>query len=271
LKCQYCGAEEPLPFKCPFCGGYFCAQHRLPESHECPELWKAWIHRRRLESWEPEVAREESIRGVDSFRRVLYPETKVFWFSYEEIKHILVGTILVMAVGLSIFLTPYNIVIVSKRLSLPLISSLAIVFSSIFILHEIAHKAVAQYYGLWAEFRLNTLGAMITLFSIFTPIKLVSPGAVVVVGEAHRETLGKTALAGPLTNIGLSILFFLWFIFSKSKPALIGAVYSPWIALFNLIPFGVFDGAKILWWNKKVWVASFITSLILTAVAMILL
>ncbi|RLG97981.1 rhomboid family intramembrane serine protease, partial [Candidatus Bathyarchaeota archaeon] len=33
MKCQYCGAEEPLPFKCPFCGGYFCVEHRLPENH----------------------------------------------------------------------------------------------------------------------------------------------------------------------------------------------------------------------------------------------
>ena len=25
-----------LPFKCPYCGKYFCIEHRLPENHNCP-------------------------------------------------------------------------------------------------------------------------------------------------------------------------------------------------------------------------------------------
>lgn len=27
-----------MPFKCKRCGGYFCANHRLPENHNCPGL-----------------------------------------------------------------------------------------------------------------------------------------------------------------------------------------------------------------------------------------
>ena len=37
-KCDICGKEEPLPFKCRYCGGTFCADHRLPEKHNCPSF-----------------------------------------------------------------------------------------------------------------------------------------------------------------------------------------------------------------------------------------
>ncbi len=36
--CDYCGFNDPLPFTCKFCGRSFCYNHRLPESHDCPEL-----------------------------------------------------------------------------------------------------------------------------------------------------------------------------------------------------------------------------------------
>ena len=39
-KCEYCGREVVLPFVCPYCGKNFCAEHRLPESHECVNLPK---------------------------------------------------------------------------------------------------------------------------------------------------------------------------------------------------------------------------------------
>ena len=48
-KCDYCGKEVDLPFQCSFCRFYFCTKHRLPETHDCPNLptrtplgrWKA--------------------------------------------------------------------------------------------------------------------------------------------------------------------------------------------------------------------------------------
>lgn len=33
--CAICGTVIPYPFKCNFCGGTFCAEHRLPEAHAC--------------------------------------------------------------------------------------------------------------------------------------------------------------------------------------------------------------------------------------------
>lgn len=37
-QCEQCGKEVDLPFECKFCGGYFCVEHRLPETHNCPNL-----------------------------------------------------------------------------------------------------------------------------------------------------------------------------------------------------------------------------------------
>ena len=36
--CDVCGREEGMPYRCRFCGGTFCGEHRLPENHQCPGL-----------------------------------------------------------------------------------------------------------------------------------------------------------------------------------------------------------------------------------------
>ena len=37
FQCQVagCGKKDALVFHCNYCGGYFCAEHHLPESHNC--------------------------------------------------------------------------------------------------------------------------------------------------------------------------------------------------------------------------------------------
>ncbi len=34
-NCDVCGKKEVLPYKCSYCGGTFCSDHRLPEQHNC--------------------------------------------------------------------------------------------------------------------------------------------------------------------------------------------------------------------------------------------
>ncbi|MFW5938857.1 MAG: rhomboid family intramembrane serine protease [Halolamina sp.] len=36
--CDACGQQENMPYECRRCGGTFCAEHRLPENHDCPGL-----------------------------------------------------------------------------------------------------------------------------------------------------------------------------------------------------------------------------------------
>ncbi len=34
-ECWICGKQEPMPYKCRYCGKTYCADHRLPEQHGC--------------------------------------------------------------------------------------------------------------------------------------------------------------------------------------------------------------------------------------------
>jgi hypothetical protein len=36
--CEYCGKKELMGFTCSYCDSYFCAEHRLPEKHDCIEI-----------------------------------------------------------------------------------------------------------------------------------------------------------------------------------------------------------------------------------------
>jgi len=258
LKCQYCDSEAVLPFKCALCAGYFCPEHRLPENHGCPEIWKAS---------QPKDRQEVSVKDVRQSRQeyrdyeipAFRARTKVFRFSGTELKHLIIGTLIVFGVGFSIFFQGFQI---SRFRSYMLIGS-ALVFTLTFILHEIAHKMAAQHHGLWAEFRLTLFGSLITLFSIVSPFKIVSPGVVHMAGVADKKIIGKVSLAGPLTNIILSAVFLSLSYYGATPFITVGAVLNAWTALFNLIPFSVFDGEKIFWWNRKAWAVNFAASIAL--------
>jgi Zn-dependent protease len=257
-KCQHCGNEVVLPFKCPYCSGYFCAEHRLPENHACPESWKARAPREA-----PPIIVEKESTSPSYKYTITYPKTysKIFWFSATELKHLTLGMLLVMGVGLSFI--PY----VSSTGLVGLIG-LVVVFTLSFLLHELAHKFSAQHFGLWAEFRLTMMGALITLISIFLPFfKIISPGAMMIAGPVTKETAGKTALPGPLTNIIISTICVVIKMTIQNPFFGTIAVFGAWInaliAFFNLIPFGIMDGLKIFWWNKMVWTLVFIASVVL--------
>jgi Zn-dependent protease len=250
-NCQYCDVDVIIPFECHFCRGHFCVKHRLPENHACPEYWKTTLPRARL----PER----------SFPSATHRKAEMFWFSQTELRHIAVSLLLVMGVGLSFSWQFPNYLFSGLEMDVSLI--LAVVFASIFVLHEVAHKLVAQHYGLWAEFRLTLFGAILTLFSIISPLKIISPGAVMISGSMSQKTVGKTAIAGPLTNLVLSAIFLPFITSTQSLLSYVASIevaINAWVALFNLIPFGIMDGSKILRWNKMVWFMAFAASVGLT-------
>ncbi|MFQ5999152.1 MAG: AN1-type zinc finger domain-containing protein [Candidatus Bathyarchaeia archaeon] len=264
-KCQHCDKEVVLPFKCPYCNGYFCAEHRLPENHACPEHWRARAPR---EKPPPIIVEEKPTRPLYRYTITYRPQptAKIFWFSTTELKHLTLGALLVMGVGLSFI---PQIVGLGKLTTPEFLVSLAMVFTLSFLLHEIAHKFSAQRFGLWAEFRLTMLGALITIISMLLPLfKIISPGAVMIAGPVTKESAGKTALAGPLTNIAFSTICITIAITTQNGFFWIIAVFGAWInaiiAFFNLIPFGIMDGLKVFWWNKTVWIVAFMVSMALT-------
>jgi Zn-dependent protease len=181
-------------------------------------------------------------------------------FSQTELRHLAIGTLLVSGVGLS-WLAPNLESIVSLSVVL-----LVIFFTLTFLLHEIAHKIAAQRYGMWAEFRIVLFGALLTLLSIILPFKFIAPGAVMIAGTADKKTIGKTSIAGPLTNIIFcSVSFALTFVTRNPffAVALLTAAFNASIAVLNLIPVGILDGWKIFDWNKAVWALAFASSVAL--------
>jgi len=72
-------------------------------------------------------------------------------------------------------------------------------------------------------------------------------------GNLDRQKVGLISVAGPTTNIGLAVLFLVLDIIQPTLLFTLGAQINIWLALFNLIPFGPLDGAKILKWSKGIW------------------
>lgn len=126
-----------------------------------------------------------------------------------------------------------------------------------FLLHELSHKFVAQKYGCVAEFR--AFDAMLYLalgLAVFIGFIFAAPGAVMISGMITRRENGLVSVAGPLTNYVLGLLFFgLAFLFPSLQWAVVGFNINLWLGLFNMIPFGNFDGLKVFQWNIMVWLA----------------
>jgi Zn-dependent protease len=191
------------------------------------------------------------------------------YFSPKELKHLAIAVLLVIGVGFSYaFLTVSNWLLVAS-------ASAAILTTSFFV-HEIAHKVTAQRRGLWAEFRLTLWGSILTAVFMVLPVafKIISPGAVMISGPASMDEIGKISIAGPITNIVLSsVLLAAAFVFPNpiSWVFVVGALINGYIAVFNLLPFGILDGFKIFNWNKTIWALAFAASAVLTAVSYILI
>jgi len=252
VQCDRCGKNVDLPFRCNYCGGYYCSEHRLPEFHECTGLYQ----RRPVPNWRSGStgpARDyvhHIPRGRSSVRNL-------FRFSDKEVQHLGISLLIIAALPLMSFggiIFRYPLVAVGAVL----------IFALAFLLHELAHKFMAQRLGYWAEYRLNNMGLMITLFSFFSPFKLVAPGAVMIAGLMYGDDYGKISLAGPVTNIAQAVVFLMLMMMNPNEFVVflsqLGVIINSSLALFNLLPFGVFDGVKIMRWDWRVWLVTAATA-----------
>lgn len=123
-----------------------------------------------------------------------------------------------------------------------------------FLFHEMGHKIAAQRYGCFAEFRSFDNMLLLAVAMSFFGFVLAAPGAVMISGHVSKSRNGIISAAGPVINLVLASLF-LGLIFIQlpiffKEMAYYGFVINSWLALFNMIPFWLFDGYKILKWNK---------------------
>jgi len=126
-----------------------------------------------------------------------------------------------------------------------------------FLLHELAHRYFARKFGCKAEFRSFDQMLILAIIMSFFGFIFAAPGAVFIQGHVSKKQNGIISAAGPATNLLLALAFFgLGYL---GLPGILGMItaygkmINAWIGLFNLIPFGNFDGIKILRWNNIVY------------------
>lgn len=139
-----------------------------------------------------------------------------------------------------------------------------------FILHELGHKIVAQRYGCFAEFRSFDAMLVLALVMSFFGFIFAAPGAVMISGKVSKSKNGRISAAGPIVNIMLAAVFFAMIFAPLPKlfkdVSYYGFIINSWLGLFNMIPFWLFDGYKVLKWNKLAY-----SLIVAAAVALMLL
>jgi len=193
----------------------------------------------------------------------------MFKFSSNEIRDLFIS-FFVISLAFSILYSRNDFSIITEILPMVMVG-----VGSGFVLHEVAHKITAMKYGYWAEFKTWIPGLFIALISPLFGFIFAAPGAVYIYGEymTDKEN-GIISLFGPLTNIVLALIFILLYFFTITG-SFLGIIQDPWtisvmlttfmlgfsinsfLALFNLIPFSILDGAKIFRWNPLIWLAIF--------------
>lgn len=181
-------------------------------------------------------------------------------------------------ISLVALVVAFSVLIVGR--SLPGIEIILIITVGVgtgFLLHEMAHKFVAQHFGYHAEYRASMSGLIFAVVASFMGFLFAAPGAVMISkSEALREFYQPDAflqadlasemkkevlwisLAGPMTNIILTIFFFLFLLSGPGNViAYQAANFSLFInltlAAFNMLPFGPLDGKKVFDSNKTIW------------------
>jgi len=178
-------------------------------------------------------------------------------FSKRELMELFIAAVVLLAVGFS-WLNPGF----TPHFTPAILAVLLVGVLPAFLLHEIAHKYAALRYGAWAEFRLDAFGLAITALSIIAPFKIIAPGAVMVWSPyLTLNQIGKISISGPLTNLALAAVFIMLLPFVPGYLTWFAVRFNAFVAFFNLLPLGIFDGRKIIAWNWRAWLLVFLASI----------
>ncbi len=257
MKCDFCGKDESLPFVCNYCGGAFCADHRLPEAHQC----KGDLSKRRTIVAPPQTT--FSWQQPQQYTSPFQPASQARVFSAVEIRDIIVAW---AALGFAFALANWSRfgIFGSGSVSageFAYIFGLALVtIGPGFVFHELSHKFVARKYGFWAEFRMWPQMLILALLTSLLGFIFAAPGATYISGmNISKEENGKISIAGPLINVAIALFFLPFALFGSGvwfDLGYWGSYFNIFLALFNLLPIGPLDGSKVFRWNKVLWVVT---------------
>jgi Zn-dependent protease len=159
--------------------------------------------------------------------------------------------------------------------SLPLV--LLVSFFSIvlaFSAHEGAHRFMAIRLGAIAFFKKWNLGLLLIIVSSLVGSLFATAGAVQFTGITDESKIGKSALAGPATNliIGTSV-YGIYLLGGFSSISLVGFLLinifriNLWLGLFNMIPIPPIDGSKVFRWDLKIFVIVIVIAVALNLIS----
>ncbi len=160
-----------------------------------------------------------------------------------------------------------------------------------FVAHELAHRMVAIGFGRAAAFRAHYGMMGLGIATALAGFIFAAPGGVYHRRDVPRRERGLIALAGPVTNLALAVLFLPVvvgaFVVHLSGfvtiggeiithnmlllvVGVIGVAINCILAGFNMLPFGPLDGGKVYLWNIRVYLLVAIPSVLLGAGAYLL-
>lgn len=273
MKCEFCGRDEALPFVCNYCGGVFCADHRLPEAHQCkgdltqkrtiiapPQTTYTWS--------EPTYAPQPEVRKGNAFSEIEARDVAIAYLALGLAFFIaLVDQAEGIGKAFTLLAAPQAFFQVIPGSGFPLSPAEILAISLIavgpgFVLHEMSHKFTARRYGRWAEFRVWPLGLLLALVTSMFGFIFAAPGATYISGQGITPSEnGKISVAGPLTNVGVALVFMPFLVYGTGFWYYLGSygVYiNVFLALFNMLPVMPLDGAKVWAWNKVRWAFLFV-------------
>ncbi len=201
-----------------------------------------------------------------------------FYLETDEIIQITIS-VLAISFALGVVFAEIESVWNSPREFLVFMAPLLVTVGSGFILHEMAHKLVAIYYGAQAKFRMWTQGIVFMLITSMFGFLFAAPGAVYIYSRKITvKQNGIISMAGPILNIILMPFFIileitapvtLYFTFLTHLEdhlagfGILNGALHVWqfgvamnllLAMFNMIPAFPLDGSKVYGWSRLLWV-----------------
>ncbi|EMA46842.1 zinc metalloprotease [Halobiforma nitratireducens] len=185
-------------------------------------------------------------------------------FSDKELVDLAIAWV-VLSVAFALLLAPIHTTDVGVGTFVTMIALSFVTVGVAFLLHELAHKVVAVEYGQLAEFRADYQMLFLAIMSALVGFLFAAPGAVYHRGHITDRENAMVALAGPVTNHVLAVLFFPLMAFGGLLGLVghMGVLINLFLAAFNMIPFGPLDGKTVIEWNKAVFGAVFGLSVVL--------